>query len=464
MSSPDVTLVPGSFRDPNGFMFRREGQLYRQVNRQYQAHYDRLMTSGLYESLAKEGMLILHEEVPLTLAATDEAYKVLRPTPLPFISHPYEWSFSQLQDAALLTLQVQQRAVEAGMVLKDASAYNVQFWQGRPVLIDTLSFETYREGEPWVAYRQFCQHFLAPLALMSYVDVRLGELLRVHLDGVPLDLASRLLPMRTRLNFSLAVHIHWHAKAQRRYANRAINAAAPSRQMSKTAFLAMMDNLAGTVRKLKWQPRGTEWADYYAITNYSDEALQAKREQVGSMLSRITPRPQVVWDLGANTGVFRRVAAEQGMLTISWDIDPAAVEKNYRTVRAQGETRILPLLVDLTNPSPALGWAHTERESLLDRAPADVTLALALLHHLAISNNLPLPKLARFFRRTGHYLIIEFVPKNDTQVQKLLASREDIFPNYTQAHFEAAFAAEFAIRAKEPIPNTERTLYLMEAQ
>lgn len=463
-TKPEPQRVAGSFRDPNGFMFRREGQLYRQVNRQYREHYERLMESGLYESLVNKGLLIPHKEVSLSLAVTGEAYKVLRPTQVPFISHPYEWSFSQLQDAALLTLRVQQRALEAGMVLKDASAYNVQFWEGRPVLIDTLSFETYREGEPWVAYRQFCQHFLAPLALMSYVDVRLSELLRVHLDGIPLDLTSRLLPARTRLNFALATHIHWHAKAQRRYAGEAIQAARPPRKMSRTAFLGLMDNLSSTVRKLKWQPQGTEWESYYEITNYSDAAFQAKRELVAAFLAQINPRPRLAWDLGANTGVFSRVAAEQGLLTISWDIDPAAVEKHYRALRAQGETRILPLLVDLTNPSPALGWAHTERASLLDRAPADVTLALALIHHLAISNNLPLPKLARFFRQTGRFLIIEFVPKRDSQVQKLLASREDIFPHYTQEDFERAFATAFTIRAGESIPETERTLYLMEAK
>jgi len=219
--SPNSRLS-ASFRDPSGFLFTRQGVLYRQVNQAYQPHYDKLLNSGLYDKLVKAGLLIPHEEVGVEPAEPSLAYKVLRPERVDFISYPYEWSFSQLQDAALATMAIQKLALDAGMVLKDSSAYNIQFYRGRPVLIDTLSFEAYREGEPWVAYRQFCQHFLAPLSLMAYTDVRLNQLLRIYIDGVPLDLAVRLLPGRTRFDLGLATHIHLHAVAQQRYADKAV--------------------------------------------------------------------------------------------------------------------------------------------------------------------------------------------------------------------------------------------------
>src|SRR6185436_4959816 len=188
--------LSASFRDPSGFLFSRGGILYRQVNRAYQKEYARLMESGLYEKLVKAGLLIPHVEVDQPPAVEVDALKVIQPDRVPFISYPYEWSFGQLKSAALATLSIQKRALKMGMSLKDASAYNIQFVHGKATLIDTLSFEVYEEGEPWVAYRQFCQHFLAPLALMALKDVRLNQLLRVYIDGVPLDLVSELLPTR----------------------------------------------------------------------------------------------------------------------------------------------------------------------------------------------------------------------------------------------------------------------------
>ena len=448
-----------SFRDPSGFMFRRQGVLYRQINRSYAEDYDALMQSGLYEKLVKAGLLIPHAETdqPFYEAARD-GYKVIQPEHIAFISYPYEWCFSQLKDAALATLSIQKRALRAGMSLKDASAYNIQFRGGRPVLIDTLSFARYKEGAPWDAYRQFCQHFLAPLALMAHVDPRLGGLVRVHIDGVPLELASRLLPWRTRLDFGLLTHIHLHASAQKRYAGSDVSTA-PRGSVSRTAFLGLIESLEGTVRKLGWKPAGTEWGDYYEITNYSDAAFEHKKEILGRWFAEA--KPQMVWDLGANTGVFSRVAAASGAYIVSADVDPAAVEINYLKVKADGTADLLPILIDLTNPSPALGWANQERESLTSRGPADFVMALALIHHLAISNNVPLPRLADFFASVGTRLAIEFVPKSDSQVKKLFASRQDIFPEYTLEGFEAAFCRRFRILDKVPIRESERVLYLM---
>jgi hypothetical protein len=451
--------LSASFRDPSGFLFTDNGILYRQINRAYSKDYTRLMDSGLYDKLVKANLLIPHVESDQLPVESDSAFKVIQPERVSFISYPYEWSFSQLKDAALATLFIQKRALKLDMSLKDASAYNIQFIRGKAMLIDTLSFEMYKEGQPWVAYKQFCQHFLAPLALMSYCDVRLSQLLRVYIDGVPLDLASSLLPAKAKLNFGLLTHIHIHAGAQKRYSDKAVKPLVSG--MSKQAMIGLIESLENTIEKLAWKPAGTEWGDYYENTNYTDSAFEHKKQLVHEWTFEKTPA--LVWDLGGNTGIFSREAASSGAFTVSFDIDPAAVEQNYRNVKSKKEQSILPLVLDLTNPSPSIGWDNRERDSFGARGPADMVLALAVIHHLAISNNVPLPQLAEFFASHCKWLVIEFVPKSDSQVQKLLASREDIFPNYTRADFESVFSSCFKIHKTEFVRDSERTLYLMEA-
>lgn len=463
--------LSASFRDPSGFLFCRGGVLYRQVNHAYEREYARLMESGLYERLVKARLLIPHIEVDQAAAESEASsdgerpqsgacFKVIQPERVPFISYPYEWSFGQLKSAALATLSIQKRALKADLSLKDANAYNIQFVRGKATLIDTLSFELYQEGEAWVAYRQFCQHFLAPLATMALTDVRLNQLLRVYIDGVPLDLASELLPLKSRLNFGLLTHIHVHASAQKRYAGEDVKSRRGTLRVSRQAMLGLVESLESTITKLEWAPRGTEWGNYYDITNYSESAFEHKKQLVGEWTQRL--QPSLVWDLGANNGVFSRVAGATGAYVVSFDMDPAAVEQNYQMSKKANEQNVLPLLLDLTNPSPGIGWANRERDSLTERGPAGLVLALALIHHLAISNNVPLLQLADFFAKIGKSLIIEFVPKSDSQVQKLLISRQDIFQDYRRQGFESAFRAKFDIHEAVEIRESERVLYLME--
>ena len=454
---PNPGQLSASFRDPSGFLFSRDGILYRQINRAYSNDYARLMDSGLYDKLVKASLLIPHVETDQFPAESEAAFKIIRPERVQFISYPYEWSFSQLKDAALATLNIQKRALKLDMSLKDASAYNIQFVRGKATLIDTLSFEIYKEGEPWVAYRQFCQHFLAPLALVVYRDVRLSQLLRVYIDGLPLDLASGLLPAKTKFNFGLLTHIHIHASAQKRYSDKVVTPRKGG--MNRQALTGLIESLESTIRKLTWTPAGTEWGGYYENTNYTDGAFEHKKQLVHEWT--LEKKPALVWDLGGNTGVFSREAASAGAFTVSFDIDPAAVEQNYRTVKTKKEQNILPLVLDLTNPSPALGWDNNERDSFSARGPVDMALALAVIHHIAISNNVPLPQLSKFFAARCKWLVIEFVPKSDSQVQKLLASREDIFPGYTREGFEKAFSERFTIHRVENVRDSERVLYLM---
>jgi SAM-dependent methyltransferase len=451
--------VAGSFRDPSGFVYTRDAVLYRQINLSFRPQFEAFLASGLYDDLVRDGMLVPHEQVGLELSATNEAFAVLRPERVAFISYPYEWSFSQLQDAASLTLDIQERALAKGFTLRDSSAYNIQFQVGRPVFIDTLSFEPIQEGSAWSAYKQFCEHFLLPLTLMAARDVRCGTLLRSYLDGVPLDLGSRLLPLRTWASLSTVLHIHLHAWAQGRYAGSAVSSAAKGRRMTRTGLFALVKNLRSAIRRLNWRPSGTEWADYTSDNNYSPSAEASKRRLVVSHLSG--PGMRMVWDLGANTGEYSRAAREVASLVVSFDMDQAAVERNYRRVRKESDSGILPLLLDLTNPSPAQGWAGQERLSLEERGPADAVLALALIHHLAIGHNLPLERIASYLKRLGRLLIIEFVPKSDSQVKRLLLSRPDIFPEYTKEGFEHAFRRHYDIQAVNRIEDSERWLYRM---
>jgi hypothetical protein len=344
------------------------------------------------------------------------------------------------------------------MVLKDASAYNVQFLRGRPVFIDTLSFERYQPGTPWVAYRQYCQHFLAPLALAAHRDVRLLQLFRIYMDGVPLDLARSLLPARTWLNLSLLLHIRVHARYQRRFEGDT-DSASKVRPMSKQALQNLLTALASTTKKLQWSAEGTEWADYYDGDSYDEAATVHKRRIVDEFITAIGPSE--LWDLGANTGEYSRIAAARGIETRAFDVDPACVDRNYVAVRKERETHLLPLLLDLTNPSPSIGWAEAERDSIAERSRADTVMALALIHHIAISNNVPLRKIADYFARIAEHLIIEFVPKSDAKVAVLLSTREDVFPDYTENGFEAAFGEVYSIESRVSIEGSERTLYRM---
>ncbi len=467
MSGLDNSFAPdtASFRDPSGHIFRHNGTVYRQVNVSYKVEYDMLMSSGLYDALVDAGLLVAHKEVKMNDVADRQAYKFLRPEQLAVISYPYEWSFSMLQDAALVTLKIQQMAMAFGMSLKDASAYNIQFVDGRPVFIDTLSFEVYVE-RPWVAYRQFCQHFLAPLALMSLVDVRTNRLLRDFIDGIPLDLAARLLPGTARLKPSLLAHIYLHASSQQKNAKPKPGEKREQKAMTmpRRSLEGLLDSLRGGVSGLKWKIPQTEWADYYAANNnYQDKAMKSKHKLVEEFVMKL--KPGMVWDLGGNNGEFSRIFSMKAIPTVCWDIDPVAVEMNYLSAKKNTETHLWPLLQDFTNPSPALGWNSQERMSLLERGPADVSLALALIHHMAIANNVPLEMVARFMHGVSKKsLVIEFVPKEDSQVQLLLSSREDIFVDYTKEGFEIAFSKYFTIKECKLIPGSKRHLYLMASK
>ena len=434
--------VSSSFRDPSGRLYWDDGRLLREIAPCYVNDYRWLIASGLYQKLAGDGLLIEHKEL--------ETLKVIEPEIVPFISYPYEWCFSELKDAALATLRIEKTALEYGMMLKDASAYNIQFIRGKPILIDTLSFVRYQEGQPWSAYKQFCQHFLAPLALMACRDVRLSQLSRVYIDGIPLDLASKLLPLRTRLDFGIGAHIHANSLGQRYLSGSKVKG-----KMSKGMLSNLVEHLERTVQSLGWKPV-SGWKDYMRECSY-DEVERERKGYIVEVCLRIAGG-KTAWDLGCNVGLYSQVASDAGYKVVAIDSDPSCVEILYNSRKLDS---ILPLVVDLTNPSPNIGWMNKERDSLLARAPADCIMALALMHHLIIGNNVPMRELAEFFGQLGRFLIIEFVPKEDLQVRRMLMGRDDIF-QWSKESFEEEFSRVFSINTQTQVMETDRIVYLME--
>ena len=462
MSSRADGRLPGSFRDPAGFVFQRDGTFFRQVNRSYQPTFETLTDSGLCATLVEQGLLIPHETADIGLAPEPDAAAVIKPDQLGFVSYPFEWSFSQLKASALTTLRVQRLALDRGLSLKDASAYNIQLHNGRPTLIDTLSFEPYEPGLPWVGYRQFCQHFLAPLALMAYRDVRLGTLLQGHLDGLPLDLAAALLPWRSRLRPGLLMHLHLHSRAQARHADSSQVRESLKGRMSQRRLEALLESLESAVRKLSWNPGDTPWASYGDQSSYSDAGQSDKERLVAGYLAQVGA--ESVWDLGGNVGIFSRIASAGHVPVVSIDSDPGAIDLNYRQMVDEGERNLFPIVADVTSPSPALGWDNRETRALTERGPAGLVMALALIHHLAISNNTRFERLAAFFASLGRSLLIEFVPPDDPMVVRLLAMRNHTFPWYTQAEFEVAFSRFFRIERTDSVADSQRRLYLMRSR
>ncbi len=447
-----------SYKDPSGFVFKRNGEIYRQINKFSSEDYEFFMSSGLYKNLIEKGFIVEHEEVNDVIGNEKNFYKCIKPFQIEYITYPYEWCFSALKDAAVLTLNIQLEALKYSMSLKDASSYNVQFFNGNPIFIDTLSFERYEEGSPWQAYRQFCKHFLAPLALMSYTDVRLNRLLINNIDGIPLDLAKKLLPKRAKFNFGILTHIFLHSDCQKQYENNDKALEKPVK-MSKNALIALIENLKDVVSGLKFPKIKTEWGEYYSNTNYTEQSFLEKKSIISDYIEKINPK--TVCDLGANRGDFSRIASDKCIKTLAFDIDEVAVEENYLQMKKLKEFDILPLLQDLTNPSPAIGFANDERASFSSRFKSDLVMALALIHHLSISNNLPFDNTAEFFSELAQYLIIEFVPKEDSKVKILLSTREDIFPDYNQQCFEAVYSKYYEILEKRNIQSSKRILYLM---
>jgi hypothetical protein len=436
-----------SFRDPAAFVFSADGIIYRHLQPDYQQAYDHLMSSGLYTTLAHSGMLISHEE---TNMLSDGAYKVIKPGQIPFINYPYEWSFEQFKAAALLTLKIQQKAMSFGMTLKDATGFNICFEGSHPVFIDTASFDLYDASKPWSAYRQFCQHFLAPLLLARYRGSSLLSLLAQYPDGIPLELAAELLPARS--NFSLLSLLHIHL--QRKVAATGKNANERS-TFSQAKLSRIIEHLQSGISALSLRKETSHWSSYYHETILSDAYLSGKRKAVLDMTDSLPV--ESVLDLGANTGEFSMEFASQGKRVIAAESDRICVDQIFSRHK-----KVTAVCVDIIHPSPSIGWMNKERARFSERVKSDLILALALMHHLCIGKNLPFNLLAKGLVELGPWLLIEFVPKSDSKVQLLLHTRADIFDTYTEENFKLSFSQYYTLIQEAALPESDRKLFLFK--
>jgi ribosomal protein L11 methylase PrmA len=435
---------PASYRDPSGRVYVRGDRVFRTVNARAAADYECARDSGLLDELAKAGLAVETREVaPAELGLvepTETPRYLLEHSLVPFISYPYEWSFSGLKTAALHHLAVHQRALRRGLTLSDASAYNIQFVGPRPVFIDMLSLRKYRDGELWMGQRQFCEQFLNPLLLRAYVNVAPNSWYRGSLEGIPSADLVELLPWRRILtSWTVLSQVYLPARLQARAEVRRKDApaAAKLRGMPRATLLEMLAQLERFVERLELPSRAASlWSDYADAHTYAAPEVEAKRRFIAEFASAVKPR--MLWDLGCNTGEYSELALRSGAhYVVGFDADHGALELAFSRAR-NGQCQLLPLYLDAANPSPSQGWSEAERSGLSHRANADALVALAFEHHLAIGRNVPLDDVMRWLVGMAPLGVIEFVQKDDPTVQKMLRAREDIFDSYSESTFVAA--------------------------
>ncbi|MGJ8592720.1 MAG: class I SAM-dependent methyltransferase [Aquaticitalea sp.] len=448
-----------SFRDPSGYVFLDEGIIKRKIFPKYFEVYNSLKNAQFYEKLFKIGLLVPHKEV----SASDSEI-VLQPEQIPFITYPYEWSFNQYKEAALLTLKLQKYCLDHQFSLKDASAFNVTFFKGKAVFIDTLSFDIYSENSPWRAYKQFIMHFLGPLILAHYHGSQSLKLMSNFIDGIPLQMLASMLPFKTKFSPTLYSNIHLLAKFEDKH-NEDNLEASKTYSLTKKAQLKIIESLYNFIKNLKLKEH-TEWGDYYDKINYSSDAFQQKAVIINGWIEQ--SKAKTLIDVGGNDGTFVRKISLPIDHALVCDIDPNAIDLNYQTIRNQKETFITPFVLDVLNPSAAIGFENTERLSFLDRIShfePDVTLALAVIHHISLSGNIPFERSAHFFAMFSKDLIIEFPDREDSWVQRLLNSKAEFknhFDFYNKANFETAYFDLFNLIEKIEIKDSKRTMYLLK--
>jgi len=457
-------LEPGSFRDPDSRVFTAGGRILRALSEQGAADWRALSSVSLFSELVSEGKLVRTWEVDDVLAPRDGLHggvsAVLEHDVIPFVSYPYEWTFGMLRDAALLQLELVRRAIDAGMMLKDSSPYNVQFRGGEPVFIDVGSFEQLREGEPWNGYRQFCMLFLYPLFLQAWKGVRFQPWLRGSLNGITPGECRAILSFRDMFRRGALTHVALHSRLEHRYEQRETDVRRELREagFKKELIVANVKSLERRVASLSWRPSRSVWSEYSPTTTYDDADAARKAAFVSEAVA--SERPRLVWDLGCNDGHFSRIAAEAAEYVVALDSDALTVDRLYEDLKHEGSTNILPLTMDLTDPSPGLGWEGAERRPLAARGRPDLVLCLALLHHVSISGNVPVADFLDWLRGLDSALVIEFPTPEDPMVRRLLdRKRPANHPDYRRDWFERSLEERFDVVSSETLASGTRALY-----
>jgi hypothetical protein len=457
------SLEPGSFRDWDSRIFYDDGRILRALSDDGLQDWLALAESKLFAEAVAEGKLV--SSSPVDDAEITGAAAVLEHARIPFVSYPYEWTFAMLRDAALLQLDLLRRALDEDLILKDSSSYNVQWNGSRPVFIDIGSFERLRPGEPWAGYRQFCMLFLNPLLLQAYKDVDFRPWLRGSLEGITPADARSVLSFRDLFRRGVLTNVSLHARLERKHADSSRDVKTELKQAGfrKELIVANVRRLEKLVRKLEWKPGETAWSGYRATTSY-DEADAVRKEAFVREVVH-SRRWGLVWDIGCNEGRHSRIAAENAGYVVALDGDAAVVDGLYRALAAEGSTAILPLAVDVTDPSPALGWHGLERKTMEARGRPELTLCLAVLHHVVISGNVPVPEFLSWLAELQTALVIEFPTRDDPRVASLLARKKPgAHPDYDRECFERALAQRFDVSRKEELSSGTRILYYANAR
>ena len=454
-----IEPLASSFRDPAGFVFKQKDRFYRAVTHRHKVPYEKLMHSGLYASLIEKKLLLPHSEIYNSTVPDGSLYKVLLPEQIGFISYPYEWCFLQWKDIIISFLKINLIALEYGMILQDATPFNQTFYKGKPVFFDTLSFVPYNPGDPWNAYRQFCESMLAPLALIRYKGNNWIKQFSTHINGIDLAYASREMPLRTYLKSLVLLHIHLHSRYR---SNKAIIKHTVS-GLSAGKIQTLLQMLLTSIKKWKLST-GTDlssWENYYQDQVISQQYLVEKIHIVERCFTDL--QPIAVTDLGANNGRISMIAAGYASSVIAVESDPACVNELYRQIKNSGKDNIAVIQADLMQPSPGIGWNNEERVALFDRLSCDVLMGLALIHHLCIPNNVPLHFIAKLFvKLTTRFAIVEFVPRSDPKVQAMLHSRRDIFEDYHEETFISCFSKYFVLKQVYTFTVSDRKIFVWE--
>jgi hypothetical protein len=440
-----------SFRDPAArvfFLENESGHVFRELSPSYLPNYTYFKSSGLADTLIQKKWLSPFEEIQ------NEGAVILKSAKISFVSLPYEWTFNEWKDAALLTLKIQYQALKYGMILKDATPFNVVFDGGKPVFVDLSSFEILQEGKPWKAFKQFCECFYIPLLLIKYFDNTGNDIFLNNINGIPVSKGLALLPSSALLNFNTLLFLSLPGKMRRHY--EVIETKQSSKKITAKSLMQVAEQLYAAINKISQKKQQTRWNDYYD-KNVNDNYLQEKAAVIKEWIGG-NYKTKTLVDFGCNTGNFSKLVAVDVSTVIAFDEDMRSADELYSYCREHKLENVFSFTANICQPTPGLGWDNMERPSLKERLNADIGLALALVHHLAISNYIDFNKMAAFFSETCKEIFIEFIPKEDAKVQLLLSNREDIFNWYCRDNFLSAFNKKFRL-VKEHCFTNNRSLF-----
>lgn len=476
MSGTQLIADPGSFRDRNNRVYDDGERVYRGVSQAALDNWHNLSRTEFFRDFTSQSKLVQTKEA---ISDSIEGANGLAAWPgvlvherIPFLTYPYEWSFNMLKDAALLHLDILEAGLEQGWTLKDSSAFNVQWIGSRPVFIDIPSLEPYAEGDPWFGYRQFCMMFLYPLMLKAYRGIDFGPFLRSNLDGIDPSLANKILTGWTRFRKGVTTHVSLHARMQEKAAAREIEEARRLTEdakgtvqerrkfrHSKAMVLGTVQSMRRTVNRMQSPDAQTTWGTYDTGHSYGDDSFAKKQafvERHGGSRHR-----SLVWDIGCNTGTFSRLCEPFADYVVSMDGDAKAIDRLYLNERQRDSSKLLPMIVDLSNVSPNQGWRGAERKALDARGSPDLILCLALIHHMVISANIPMGEFVDWIASLGADAIIEFVSAEDDMSRMLLRNKVNQYSDYTEAEFERLVSQSFSIEASEELKGGHRKIYYL---